>query len=111
MVITRDGRFAYTSNADSQTISGYRIHPNGTISLLDPNGATASIPSDTFPIEESITRDTRFLYVLDTRLLLPAGPGPATISGFRIQGDGHLRPVVDPASISLPFSAIGPTAI
>jgi 6-phosphogluconolactonase (cycloisomerase 2 family) len=110
IVITRNGRFAYTSNADSQAISGYRIHADGSISLLDANGATATTPADTFPLEESLTRNSRFLYVLDSRLLLPTGPGPDTLSGFRVEADGHLTSVVDPASITLPFSAIGQTS-
>jgi hypothetical protein len=106
MVITQDGRFAYTSDADSHTISGYRIHRDGTISLLDPNGVSGTTPADTFPLEEGLSRNSRFLYVLDSRLLLPT-PGPATLSGFRTQTGGHLTSVVDPVSISLPFSAIG----
>src|SRR5438105_10496052 len=111
MVITRNGRFAYTSNADSFSISGYRIGNDGVISLLNPSdGVTATTPRDTFPIEESLSRNSRFLYVLDSRLLLPAGPGPATLSGFRIEADGRLTPVIDPASFSLPFSAIGQAA-
>ena len=106
MIITRDGRFAYTSNADSQSISGYRIQHDGTISLLDANGVTGTTPADTFPLEEALTHNSRFLYVLDSRLLLTP-PGPATLSGFRIGHDGHLTQVVDPAQITLPFSAIG----
>jgi 6-phosphogluconolactonase len=106
MVITGDGRFAYTSDADSHSISGYRIHSNGTISLLDADGVTGSTPADTFPLEEGLSRGSRFLYVLDSRLLL-ATPGPATISGFRIHTDGNLSSVVDPSKIVLPFSAIG----
>ena len=106
MVVTGDGRFAYTSNADSQTISGYRVHSDGSISLLNANGATGITPADTFPLEEGLSRDSRFLYVLDSRLLLPT-PGPVTLSGFRIQAGGQLTSVVDPTSISLPFSAIG----
>ena len=110
MVITRNGQFAYTSNADSQTISGYRIARDGSLSLLDANGTTATTPPDTFPLEESLTHNSRFLYVLDSRLLLPAGPGPATLSGFRVHADGSLTPVVDPSTITLPFSAIGQTS-
>ena len=110
LVITGDGHFAYASNADSQMISGYRIHADGSISLLDANGATATTPADTFPLEESLTRDSRFLYVLDSRLLLPAGPGPATLSGFRVGHNGRLTLVQDPAGVTLPFSAIGQTS-
>ena len=106
MVITQDGHFAYTSDADSHTISGYHIHADGTISLLNANGVTGTTPSDTFPLEEGLSRTSRFLYVLDSRLLLTP-PGPATLSGFLIHQDGSLTSVVDPAKITLPFSAIG----
>jgi len=106
MVITRDGHFAYTSDADSHAISGYRIHNDGTISLLNPDGVTAATPSDTFPLEEGLSRNSRFLYVLDSRLLL-SPPGPATLSGFLIHHDGSLTSVVNPADITLPFTAIG----
>lgn len=106
MVITGDGRFAYTSDADSFTISGYRIHSDGTISLLSANGDTANTPSDTFPLEEGLSRDSEFLYVLDSRLLLPT-PGPATLSGFAIHRNGSLTSVVNPANITLPVTAIG----
>jgi 6-phosphogluconolactonase len=109
MVVTNDGRFAYTSNADSHSISGFRINSDGTISLLDPDGVTGSTPADTFPLEEGLSRNGRFLYVLDSRLLLPI-PGPATLSGFRRSADGHLTQVVDPSTITLPFSAIGLTS-
>src|SRR5262252_1933105 len=87
MVITNNGRFAYASNADSQAISGFQVHPDGTISLLDPNGSTATTPSDTFPLEEGLSANSQFLYVLDSRLLLST-PGPATLSGFGVQADG-----------------------
>jgi 6-phosphogluconolactonase len=106
MVVTQDDRFAYTSNADSHSISGYRIQHDGTISLLDASGVTGSTPADTFPLEEALSRGSRFLYALDSRLLLTP-PGPATLSGFRVGQDGQLTQVVDPAQITLPFSAIG----
>jgi len=49
-------------DADSHAISGYRIHPDGTISLLDPDGVTGTTPADTFPLEEGLSRNSRFLY-------------------------------------------------
>src|SRR5207245_8845419 len=101
-----DARVANPPHADSQAIAGYRVHPGGTISLLAPDGVTGTTPADTFPLEEGLSRNSRFLYVLDSRLLL-ATPGPATLSGFRVHGDGHLSQVVDPSVITLPFSAIG----
>ncbi len=110
MVITRNGRFAYTSDADSHTISGYSIAGNGSISLLNADGVTGSTPPDTFPLEEHLSRDNQFLYILDSRLLLKPAPGPATLSGFSINHDGSLTPVIDPTQFTLPFSAIGLTA-
>jgi 6-phosphogluconolactonase len=106
MVITRDGRFAYTSNPDSHNLSGFSIGEEGRISLLNANGITASTPADTFPLEESLSSNSRFLYVLDSRLLLTP-PGAATLSGFRIHHDGSLTPVIDPANFVLPFTTIG----
>jgi 6-phosphogluconolactonase len=106
LVITSDGRFAYTSNADSQTISGYSISADGTISLLTSNGATATTPPATFPLEEALSNDSRFMYVLDSRLLLMP-PGPATLLGYQIHHDGSLTSVVDSSQIVLPLSAIG----
>jgi hypothetical protein len=106
MVVTRDGHFAYTSNADSHSISGYRIGNNGAISSLNADGLTAGTPVDTFPIEEALSRDSSFLYVLESRLLLKQ-PGPATLGGFSIHHNGGLTSVVNPSSITLPFSAIG----
>jgi len=106
LVITNDGRFAYTSNADSLTISGYSIAANGAISLLTPDGATATAPPATFPIEEALSSDSHYLYVLDSRLLLKT-PGPATLLGYHINHDGTLTSVVDPSQITLLLSAIG----
>lgn len=106
MVITHDGHFAYTSDADSHAISGYRIDENSSISLLNADGLTAATPSDTFPLEESLSRDSSFLYVLESRLLLKQ-PGPATLGGFSIHHNGSLTSVVNPSQITLPFSAIG----
>ncbi len=91
---------------DHQIAPCWRIHNDGTISLLNPDGVTAATPSDTFPLEEGLSRNSRFLYVLDSRLLL-SPPGPATLSGFLIHHDGSLTSVVNPADITLPFTAIG----
>lgn len=106
MVVTLDGNYTYTSDADSHTISGYRIHHDGSISLLNSDGVTGTTPADTFPLEEGLSRDSRYLYVLDSRLLLTT-PGPATLGGFLIHQDGSLTSVVNPANVTLPFTAIG----
>ncbi|MCI0415039.1 lactonase family protein [bacterium] len=80
VVVTNDGRFAYVTNTGSATISGYEIGFDGTISLLDSDGITAT--TGAAPIDMALSNNSRFLYTLDS--------GAGNISGFRINSDGSL---------------------
>jgi 6-phosphogluconolactonase (cycloisomerase 2 family) len=40
-VVTPNGRYAYTTNTGSGSISGYRIDRDGALSLLDATAAPA----------------------------------------------------------------------
>jgi 6-phosphogluconolactonase len=85
LVVTSDGRFAYTANAGSSNVSLYTIAGNGALSLVGDgdNGRTAS-----GPIDLDVTDGDGFLYVL-TR---PAGA--SAISAFSVdQSDGSLTPI------------------
>lgn len=82
---TPDSRFAYTANAGSGTLSGYRVRANGSIALLDNDGLTADTGSGSHPLDESITPDGRFLYVL--------ADGTGEVEGWRIAADGSLHHV------------------
>jgi 6-phosphogluconolactonase len=95
VVITRNGRFAYTSNTGSNTISGYGLSRAGELTLLDANGVTATTGSG--PIDLALTKDSRFLYSLDD--------GSHAISAFRVEDDGSLTPV--PGASGLPAGANG----
>lgn len=83
VVVTPDGRFAYTTNAGSGSISGYRIAFDGAISLLDGNGRTGLTGRDSAPIDMALSNDGRNLYALNS--------GNATISAFRVEEDGELE--------------------
>jgi 6-phosphogluconolactonase len=83
VVITGDGRFAYTSNTGSNTISGYRLSQRGKLTLLDADGVTATTQAG--PIDLALSAESRFLYSLD-------GTG-RRISAFRVKADGDLAPV------------------
>jgi len=63
VVITGNGKFAYTTNAGSDNISGYAVAPNGSLTLFGDGGATA--PSDHKPIDMALSRGSRFLYALN----------------------------------------------
>lgn len=95
IVVTRNGRYAYTTNTGSGSISGYRIAPGGQLELLDGDGVTAS--TGAAPIDMALTRGSRFLYSLDS--------GALQISGFAINADGSLTPLG--ATGGLPSGANG----
>ena len=76
--------YVYTSNTGAGSISGYAIGDDGTLSLLDPDGVTAT--TSDFPIDSAVA-DGQFLYVMNN--------GPSTIEGFRIESDGSLTPITE----------------
>ena len=79
VAITSNGRFAYTSNTGSGSVSGYGIGQDGKLTLLP---STASTGTGSAPTEMALTGGSRFLYVLDS--------GTATLSAFQVQGDGSI---------------------
>jgi 6-phosphogluconolactonase len=92
------GRFAYTANGGSGTISGFRIGRGGSLTLLDPSGVTANIGAGSHPLDETVTRHGgRFLYNLTD--------GLHRITGFRINHDGSLSQV--DVTAGLPVGAAG----
>ena len=97
VVITNDGRFVYTANFGSGTISSYSLAPAGTLTLL--NGAAAFLGAASQPVDLSLSADGRFLYLLLR--------GTGAVAAFRIEGNGSLSslgvvsgglPVADGAS-------------
>jgi 6-phosphogluconolactonase len=83
VVITPDGRFAYTTNTGSDTISTYRVRPNGTIALSEAIGGSTGAGGA--PTDAAISRNGRYLHVLNS--------GTQSIATFRIGAHGELRPV------------------
>lgn len=82
-VVTNDGRFGFTGNG-SGSVSGFAIAGDGSISLIDPNGASALIGAGVNDI--ALSSNSRYLYVLQTG-------GAQAIHAFRIERDGHLAPL------------------
>ena len=80
IVVTKNGRFAYTTNTGSGSISGYRVGRDGALSLLDGDGETGLTGPG--PIDMALSGSSRFLYSLNS--------GDGTISGFRVRTDGGL---------------------
>jgi 6-phosphogluconolactonase (cycloisomerase 2 family) len=85
LVITNDGRYGYTTNAGSGTISGYRIGFDGTLTLLDADGRTGVTGPGSTPLDMAITGDGRYLYSLNA--------GDGTLGAFRVAADGSLQAI------------------
>lgn len=90
LVVTSDGRFAYTANAGSANVSQYTIASNGAVSLVGDgaNGATGSGPLDL-----DVSDGDGFLYVLGSR--------SGAISAFSIDpSDGSLTSIAGVSGLS-----------
>lgn len=78
--ITPDGRYAYTTNTGSGTITGFRIAADGSLTRLTPDGRTAITGPNTQPLDMAYADG--FLYALT--------PGEGGIAVFRVNDDGSL---------------------
>lgn len=85
VAITPDGQFAYTANAGSGSVSGFRIGATGSLTLLDASGVTANVGVGTHPLDEAISPDGSFFYIL--------ADGTHQLKGYRIGSGGQLRAV------------------
>jgi 6-phosphogluconolactonase len=76
-----DGRFAFTGDTGSGTVSTFSVSHEGELTLLSSadTGGLASVP-----IDLALSRDGRFLYVLASF--------SGAVKGFRIENDGSLTP-------------------
>ncbi len=83
VVLTSDGRYAYTTNTGSGSVSSYAIDFNGALQLL--NSVAGNAGSGSSPVDAAISNDSRYLYVLT--------PGTGNIQGYSIALDGSLTPL------------------
>jgi 6-phosphogluconolactonase len=92
IAVTPEGRFAFTSNTGSDTISAYRIqHGSGKLFLLD---ATAGSDNGlNGPIDSAITKNGRFLYVLNG--------SNGTVGMFRINPKGPKGSLTELGAIKI----------
>jgi 6-phosphogluconolactonase (cycloisomerase 2 family) len=79
----RIGQYLYTANAGSNSITGYRIAHDGTLTLLDATGVTAH--TDAGPVDLAASPDGRFLYQEAT--------GAGIIDEYAVNPDGSLTSI------------------
>lgn len=97
VVVTRNGKYAYVSNAGSGTLSGYNIARNGSIALHDADGRTGDTGAGSVPIDIAMSNNSRYIYSLNA--------GNGTLGAFRIRSDGALVPM--PGISGIPAGANG----
>jgi 6-phosphogluconolactonase (cycloisomerase 2 family) len=100
VAVSKSGRFAYTSNTGSSSVTGFRIGPDGELTILTANGRTGETRPGTGPLDSAFSNDGRFLYVLASI----GTSSRAGVSGFSVGSDGSLRPITD---VDAPATASG----
>jgi 6-phosphogluconolactonase len=95
IAITRNGRFAYTTNTGSGSISSYGIARDGSLTLLEQVAATTGAGSAPIDLAQSAS----------SRMLLALLPGSGKVTAYRVARDGALTPVDQVGGV--PGSATG----
>jgi 6-phosphogluconolactonase len=93
--ITKNGRFAYTTNTGSGSISSYFVGHDGSLGLLEQVAAATGDGST--PTDMAQTASSRVLFALL--------PGTGEVASYRVAGDGGLTPVDQVGGV--PASAVG----
>lgn len=94
---TPDGRYAYTGNTGSGSVSSFLVSNSGELTLLASRAAdTGGLRS--IPIDLDITPNGKFLYVL--------APFIGTVQGYRIAQDGSLTPVTSASGLPITIQGI-----
>jgi 6-phosphogluconolactonase (cycloisomerase 2 family) len=96
VAVTGNGKFAYTTNAGSGSVSGYGVAPDGGLTLLDANGQTGLTGPGSGPADVALSRNSQFLYVV-------AG-GAHQVVAFEVGSDGSLNHL---GEVGIPAGAVG----
>jgi 6-phosphogluconolactonase len=80
VALTPDGRYAFTTNTASGTISSFDIELNGKVTVAESKAGITGTGSG--PIDMIVSPESRFLYTLNA--------GNDTISSFEVGLDGTL---------------------
>lgn len=98
IAISVDGRYAYTTNGGSASITGFRISNSGDLTILDADGVTASTGDN--PLDAAFSSGGRYLYVLSR--------ASQQVDVYSIAADGSLGHIQ--SASGLPLTANGMAA-
>ena len=94
IAISNNGKYAYTTNAASGSISSYSLAEDGSLTLLNPTAGITGPGSS--PVDMAFSNNGQTLYALAN--------GAHTISIFQMNADGSLTAQ---GTVSVPVGAIG----
>lgn len=95
VVITNNGKFAYTTNTGSNSISAYELGRDGSLTLIG-NGIAGMTGAG--PIDMALSGNSRYVYTTNT--------GDGSLSVFAVNNhDGSLTPIV--GITGLPAGIVG----
>jgi 6-phosphogluconolactonase (cycloisomerase 2 family) len=96
LVVSSDGRFAYTANAATANVSQYAIASNGALSLVG-DGDSGSTPPG--PVDLDLTNGGKYLYVLSS--------SSGAITGFSVNAaDGTLTSIGGPSGLGIGWAGM-----
>ena len=82
IALTPGGRFAFTANSASSTISGLAIGSSGIVTAL-PGTVVASLPAGSLNLDIAVSGDSKYVYTLNS--------GTGTIGALWIRPDHTLK--------------------
>jgi 6-phosphogluconolactonase len=97
VVVTRRGRYAYTTNTGSGTVTGYRVLRDGDLQPLTTDGATGVTGPGSAPTDAALSAGDHVLYVLTANV--------GGVARFTVHLDGSLTSIG--AATGVPVSSVG----
>lgn len=94
IAISNNGKYAYTTNAGSGSISSYTIGDDGSLNLLNPTAGLTGAGSS--PVDMAFSNNGSYLYAL--------GSASHTITMFAMGADGSLNNL---GTLSVPAGVAG----
>jgi 6-phosphogluconolactonase (cycloisomerase 2 family) len=94
---SKDGRYVYTGNTGSGSISSYGVSPQGELTLVAGAAVDTGGPISV-PIDMDITRDGRYIYIITSFI--------GTIKGYRVERDGSLTFVSSASGLPITMQGI-----
>jgi 6-phosphogluconolactonase len=95
VAVSKNGKWAYTTNTGSASVTGFEVGNDGSLDLLDADGVTGAAGQG--PTDVDLSDNGRFLYTLGSR--------DDTITIHRLGDDGALTLVG--TTTGIPATAVG----